>query len=225
MNTCPTNPVIGDRAFGDDPATCSRFGVAWVRGLRAPASWHAASTSPAMATRRRTPTTICRWSISRRLRLEAVELAPFRAAAAAGVASMMTAHVVYTALDPERPATLSPAACTELRFRGGLPRDARQRRPGDAGDRRAMGHRGRRRAGRAAGCDALLVCWSRTRSKSAPWRRLFAKRSVAGIPGALRRSPSACPPGPPTGNGKPGGRGRRRRRHWRCESPSRWLWP
>ena len=34
VNTCPHNPVIGDRAFGDDAATCARFGAAWVRGLQ-----------------------------------------------------------------------------------------------------------------------------------------------------------------------------------------------
>ncbi len=41
-------------------------------------------------------------------RLEAVELVPFRAAIAAGVASIMTAHILIPALDAERPATLVP---------------------------------------------------------------------------------------------------------------------
>jgi beta-N-acetylhexosaminidase len=53
-------------------------------------------------------------------RLEAVELAPFRALARAGVASVMTAHVVFEALDPERPATLSPAVMRLLRDRCGF---------------------------------------------------------------------------------------------------------
>jgi beta-N-acetylhexosaminidase len=48
-------------------------------------------------------------------RLEAVELLPFRALAAAGVASVMTAHVVFEALDPDRPATLSPKVMQLLR--------------------------------------------------------------------------------------------------------------
>src|SRR4029453_11564870 len=42
-------------------------------------------------------------------RLEAVELVPFRAAIAAGVASIMTAHILVPALDEELPGTLSPA--------------------------------------------------------------------------------------------------------------------
>ena len=41
-------------------------------------------------------------------RLEAVELVPFKAAIAAGVAAIMTAHILVPALDDERPATLSP---------------------------------------------------------------------------------------------------------------------
>jgi beta-N-acetylhexosaminidase len=44
-----------------------------------------------------------------------VELPPFRALARAGVASVMTAHVVFEALDPDRPATLSPTVMQLLR--------------------------------------------------------------------------------------------------------------
>src|SRR5690606_22573773 len=48
-------------------------------------------------------------------RLREVELAPFAAAVAAGVASIMTAHVVFEAVDPRRPATLSPDVMALLR--------------------------------------------------------------------------------------------------------------
>ena len=44
-------------------------------------------------------------------RLRAVEFVPFRAAIAAGVAFIMTAHVLVPSLDDKRPATLSPASC------------------------------------------------------------------------------------------------------------------
>ena len=47
-------------------------------------------------------------------RLREVELAPFRAAIAAEVAALMTAHVLYPALDAEAPATLSPVIVTDL---------------------------------------------------------------------------------------------------------------
>ncbi|MFM7653072.1 MAG: glycoside hydrolase family 3 N-terminal domain-containing protein, partial [Vulcanococcus sp.] len=49
-----------------------------------------------------------------RERLEAMELPPFRAAIAAGVASVMTAHLLLPALDPRRPATLSEAVLSGL---------------------------------------------------------------------------------------------------------------
>ena len=57
-----------------------------------------------------------------------MELAPFAAAAAAGVEAFMTAHVLYPALDPDRPATLSRRIATdllrgELGFRGVLVSD------------------------------------------------------------------------------------------------------
>jgi beta-N-acetylhexosaminidase len=52
-------------------------------------------------------------------RLRAVELAPFAAAIAAGAEALMTAHVMYPALDSARPATLSEAIATRL-LRGEL---------------------------------------------------------------------------------------------------------
>jgi beta-glucosidase len=64
-----------------------------------------------------------------RQRLEAIELPPFRAAIAAGVATVMTAHLLLPALDPQRPATLSAAVLTgllrqELGFNGLVVTDA-----------------------------------------------------------------------------------------------------
>jgi hypothetical protein len=51
--------------------------------------------------------------------LERTDLAPFRAAVAAGVASIMTAHVAYPGLDPSgRPATLSGPILRRLRAMG-----------------------------------------------------------------------------------------------------------
>ena len=47
-------------------------------------------------------------------RLRDVEFAPFRAAAAAGVATIMTAHVLVPSLDETRPATLSRHIVTDL---------------------------------------------------------------------------------------------------------------
>jgi beta-N-acetylhexosaminidase len=53
-------------------------------------------------------------------RLLEVELPPFTALARAGVAAVMTAHVVFEALDATRPATLSPPVLALLRQRCGF---------------------------------------------------------------------------------------------------------
>jgi beta-N-acetylhexosaminidase len=47
-------------------------------------------------------------------RLRSLELVPFRMAIEAGVASIMTAHVLFEALDPELPATMSRKAIDEV---------------------------------------------------------------------------------------------------------------
>jgi len=160
VNTCAHNPVIGDRAFGDDVATCERFGVAWIRGLQGAGILACGKHFPGHGDTSKDSHLDLPVVDQPRERLETVELAPFRAAAEAGVASMMTAHVVYPALDRERPATLSPAVCTDLRarigFAGMLVSDDLEmqaiaaRWPIEDAAVQAI----------AAGCDALLVCWS-----------------------------------------------------------------
>jgi beta-N-acetylhexosaminidase len=93
-----------------------------------------------------------------RARLEAVELVPFRRLAALAD-SMMTAHVLYPALDPERPATLSARIASELLreeigFEGVLFSDDLEMRAieGQGGFGEAAV------AALRAGCDLLLVC-------------------------------------------------------------------
>jgi beta-N-acetylhexosaminidase len=160
VNTCADNPVIGDRAFSDDAEVCARFGAAWIRGLEGSGILACGKHFPGHGDTSR-DSHIDLPIVDQPLdRIERVELAPFRAAVAAGVASLMTAHVVYRALDPRQPATLSAAVCTELRnrvgFDGVLVSDDLEmqaiaaRLPVEQAAVLAV----------AAGCDALLVCWS-----------------------------------------------------------------
>jgi len=103
-----------------------------------------------------------------RERLEAVEFPPFRLAAEQGVASMMTAHVLYRALDPDLPATLSPTIITnflrqELQYDGVVLTD-------DLEMHAIIDHYGVEDAAvRAvlAGCDVLLICKDRDREVAA----------------------------------------------------------
>ncbi|HEY1695860.1 MAG TPA: beta-N-acetylhexosaminidase [Polyangiaceae bacterium] len=160
VNTCPHNPVIGDRAFGEDPETCARFGAAWIRGLQSAGILACGKHFPGHGDTSKDSHFDLPVVDQPRERLERVELAPFRAAVAAGVATLMTAHVVYPALDPDRPATMSPASSTELRdalgFDGVLFSDDLEMQAIAA--RMTVEEAAVRAI--AAGCDALLVCWS-----------------------------------------------------------------
>jgi beta-N-acetylhexosaminidase len=180
VNTCATNPVIGDRAFGSDPDTCSRFGVAWVRGLQTAGVLACGKHFPGHGDTTKDSHHDLPVVDQPLDRLLAVELAPFRAAAAAGVASMMTAHVVYPAIDPKFPATLSPAACTELRARVGFTGML----VSDDLEMQAIAARWEVEDAAvlavAAGCDALLVCWSDDKQE----------RAVAALTREAERSPA-----------------------------------
>jgi len=88
VNTCPQNPVIGDRAFGDDPDTCARFGAAWVRGLQASGLLACGKHFPGHGDTSK-DSHVDLPVVNQPLdRLERVELVPFRAAVEAGVAGI-----------------------------------------------------------------------------------------------------------------------------------------
>ena len=167
VNTCPHNPVIGDRAFGDDADTCARFGAAWVRGLQASGLLACGKHFPGHGDTSK-DSHVDLPVVNQPLdRLERVELVPFRAAVEAGIATLMTAHVVYPALDGDRPATMSAAVCTALRerlgFRGVLVSDDLEMQAIAA--RSSIEDAAVQAI--AAGCDALLVCWSEEKQERA----------------------------------------------------------
>jgi beta-N-acetylhexosaminidase len=120
VDTNPANPVIGDRAFSRDPAEVGRLGAALARGLQSEGVAGCAKHFPGHGdTSQDSHKDLPRLPHALE-RLEAVELPPFRALARAGVAAVMTAHVVFEPLDPARPATLSPAVMRLLRERVGF---------------------------------------------------------------------------------------------------------
>jgi beta-N-acetylhexosaminidase len=160
VDTCADNPVIGDRAFASDADTVARFGEAWLRGLARGGLLSCGKHFPGHGDTSKDSHVDLPVVDQPRARLDAVELTPFRMAARAGAPSLMTAHVVYPALDAERPATLSPFVCThllreEIGFRGVLFSD-------DLEMRAILDRWGIEDAAVqaiAAGCDQLLVCW------------------------------------------------------------------
>jgi beta-glucosidase-like glycosyl hydrolase len=115
----PENPIIGVRAFGSDPQEVSRHVAAWVRGCTRGGALSCAKHFPGHG-RTRGDSHVERPSVAAPREALEDDLAPFRAAIAAGVDSLMTAHVAYPALDPRnRPATLSPVILGDL-LRGEL---------------------------------------------------------------------------------------------------------
>lgn len=114
VDTNPNNPIIGDRSFAREPEVVARHTRAFVEAMQAEGLAACAKHFPGHG-----DTLLDSHLALPRLphdiaRLRAVELVPFRAAIEAGVASIMTAHVVFEAVD-RRPATLSPEVMTLLR--------------------------------------------------------------------------------------------------------------
>jgi beta-N-acetylhexosaminidase len=114
LDTNPNSPVIGDRSFGDDPELVGRLGAALVRGLQENGVAACAKHFIGQGDTDLDPHLELPAVHHPRPRLEEREMAPFRKAVEAGVAGIMTAHVVLTDLDPDLPATLSPRVVKEL---------------------------------------------------------------------------------------------------------------
>ena len=115
VDTNPANPVIGDRSFSRDAHQVARMGAALARGLQASGVAACAKHFPGHGDTSQDSHKALPHLPHPLERLREVELVPFRALARAGVASVMTAHVVFDALDPVRPATLSPPVLRLLR--------------------------------------------------------------------------------------------------------------
>ncbi|HLI20413.1 MAG TPA: glycoside hydrolase family 3 N-terminal domain-containing protein, partial [Stellaceae bacterium] len=148
------DPIIGDRAWGGDPATVAENGLAVCDGLMAgavlPVIKHIPGHGRATVDSHRALPVVD----TARAGLDSTDFAPFRALA--GMPWAMTAHVLYTAIDPDRPATLSPRVIdvirAEIGFDGVLLSDDLSMA--------ALGGKIEARAWDAlkAGCDLVLHC-------------------------------------------------------------------
>jgi beta-N-acetylhexosaminidase len=123
VHTNPKNPVIGDRALAERAGDVARLGSAIIRTLQAEGVAACGKHFPGHGD----TTTDSHLELPLvehpPERLREVEFAPFRAAIDAGVATIMTAHVLVPSLDEKRPATLSRRIVTgllreELKYEG-----------------------------------------------------------------------------------------------------------
>jgi len=159
IHTNPKNPIIGDRALAESAEHVAELGAAIVAGLQDNGVAACGKHFPGHGDT----------SVDSHLelplvehppdRIRRVECVPFRAAIAADVAFIMTAHILVPALDEENPATLSSRIVKdmlrdELGFRGVIVSDDLEMKAiaktWTVPDAAVLAI--------AAGCDALLIC-------------------------------------------------------------------
>ncbi|MFW2388518.1 MAG: beta-N-acetylhexosaminidase [Polyangiales bacterium] len=113
IDTNPDNPVIGDRAFGDTADSVIEHALAFSDGLHEGGVLSCGKHFPGHGDTDLDSHLALPTLRHERSRLDDVELRPFRAAVGR-VPSLMTAHVVFDAVDPGVPATMSKAAIGHL---------------------------------------------------------------------------------------------------------------
>jgi beta-N-acetylhexosaminidase len=147
--------IIGDRSCGPDPAEVARLGAATAEGLQQagciPVIKHIPGHGRALV-----DSHLDLPRVAATIEDLALDCAPF-AALADGGAWAMTAHIVYEALDPDHPATLS-ARIIEQVIRGAIGFDG-VLVSDDLCMRALRGEPGAlAREAIAAGCDLVLHC-------------------------------------------------------------------
>ncbi len=156
IHTNPANPIIGDRAFGTEPETVARRALAFARGLERAGVLACGKHFPGHGD----TATDSHLELPRvdhaMARMDAIELVPFARAAAVGLPMIMTAHVVFPAIEPGVPATLSRKAITgllreRLNYRGVIVSDDLDMKAISDPASAAI-------AAIDAGCDVLLLC-------------------------------------------------------------------
>jgi len=131
VNNNPDNPIINTRSYGEDPAQVAKFVAAYVRAAEAGGVLSTAKHFPGHGDTATDSHIALGVVTGDRVRLERVELPPFRAAIDAGISSIMTAHLAVPAIEPDStlPATLSKNVLSgllreQLGFKGLIATDA-----------------------------------------------------------------------------------------------------
>ncbi len=149
-----THPFLKNRLYGADPETVSQISMAVAEGLMAGGVLPVVKHLPGHGLARVDSHKDLPRVTETRADLDRIDFAPFRALNHLPMA--MTAHLVFEAIDPDRPATQSPAMIEVIRrdigFQGLLMTDdlSMQALSGSHGQRTA--------AAMAAGCDLALHC-------------------------------------------------------------------
>ncbi len=189
VDSNPANPIIGDRAFGHAPDTVIRHALTWAEGLESEGVLACGKHFPGHGdTDQDSHLTLPRLPHGLE-RLERVELPPFEAAVQSGLGAIMSAHIVFEALDDRWPATLServiPALLRErLGYQGVVFSDDLEMAAIDA-HQDAMTIA---RQGLAAGIDVFLVCRRLDRAHEIRSALAQIARSDPAVLGQLERA-------------------------------------
>jgi beta-N-acetylhexosaminidase len=112
--TNPDNTVIGDRAFAADPQHVAVLGAAFATGLRAGGVIPCGKHFPGHGGTQVDSHQDLPFDERSAEEIAGTDLTPFRHLVEEGIEMVMTAHVLYPALDPQLPATVSPAVINGL---------------------------------------------------------------------------------------------------------------
>lgn len=115
--TPDTHDVIGDRAFGEDPALVARLGISVARNLLYAGVTPIIKHIPGHGRGKADSHHVLPQVTTSRTELELLDFEPFKQFCKSDVAPAtwaMTAHIVYTEIDPELPATISPRVIDEV---------------------------------------------------------------------------------------------------------------
>ena len=131
VNSNPVNPIINTRSFGEDPQQVGNLLTAYIKGAHEEGMLTTVKHFPGHGdTATDSHLGVASVNVDR-AHLDSIELPPFRQAIAAGVDSVMVAHVTVPALDPDpnHVATISPAIVSgllqeQLGFKGIVVTDA-----------------------------------------------------------------------------------------------------
>ncbi|MGD1076982.1 MAG: glycoside hydrolase family 3 N-terminal domain-containing protein [Candidatus Sulfotelmatobacter sp.] len=116
VNSNPANPIINTRSFGEDPKQVGDLVTAYIKGAHEAGMVTTVKHFPGHGDTA-TDSHLGVASVNGdRAHLDSIELPPFRQAIAAGVDSVMVAHVTVPTLDsdPNHVASISPAVVSDL---------------------------------------------------------------------------------------------------------------
>ena len=116
VNNNPENPIINVRSFGADPGSVSRMGIAFVQGVQENGAIATGKHFPGHGDTETDSHVALPVIRHDRLRMDSVELRPFKEAIDAGLGAIMTAHISVPSLNGgvREPSTLSPLVLTRV---------------------------------------------------------------------------------------------------------------